>query len=96
MVSELATHSPMVYLVMVFSIFFQVQGTIMCKKLYQSWEHIFYEFECGNKNKKNMYICRCGEHSDYGTFTLLYQDTYPGLEVRIRIQSTFHGFGPKL
>jgi len=25
---------------------------------------------------------RCGEHSDYGTFTLLYQDTYPGLEVK--------------
>ncbi|XP_023341639.1 UPF0676 protein C1494.01 isoform X2 [Eurytemora carolleeae] len=25
---------------------------------------------------------RCGEHSDYGTFTLLYQDQYPGLQVK--------------
>jgi len=25
---------------------------------------------------------RCGEHSDYGTLTLLYQDSYPGLEVK--------------
>jgi len=25
---------------------------------------------------------RCGEHTDYGTFTLLYQDQYPGLEVK--------------
>lgn len=25
---------------------------------------------------------RCSEHSDYGTFTLLFQDEYPGLEVK--------------
>jgi len=25
---------------------------------------------------------RCGEHSDYGTFTLLYQDKYPGLQLK--------------
>jgi len=25
---------------------------------------------------------RCGEHSDYGTFTLLYQDQFPGLQVK--------------
>jgi isopenicillin N synthase-like dioxygenase len=25
---------------------------------------------------------RCGEHSDYGTLTLLFQDTSGGLEVR--------------
>ena len=27
-------------------------------------------------------IVRCGEHSDYGTITFLYQDDMAGLEVR--------------
>ena len=27
-------------------------------------------------------MCRCGEHSDYGTLTLLYQDELGGLEVK--------------
>jgi len=28
-------------------------------------------------------LVRCSEHSDYGTFTLLFQDEYPGLEVKL-------------
>lgn len=32
------------------------------------------------------YATRCGEHTDYGTFTLLSQDTEGGLEVLVRTE----------
>jgi isopenicillin N synthase-like dioxygenase len=37
---------------------------------------------------------RCGDHSDYGTLTLLYQDTFPGLEVKDKygVQCSFRVF----
>lgn len=36
-----------------------------------------------NESDVNKTVTRCGEHCDYGTFTLLVQDTEGGLEVKL-------------
>ncbi|PSN33777.1 hypothetical protein C0J52_23798 [Blattella germanica] len=38
-------------------------------------------------------VTRCGEHADYGTFTLLAQDCEGGLEASITVQTTNHRWG---
>lgn len=41
----------------------------------------------------NTTVTRCGEHCDYGTFTLLVQDSEGGLEVQLPNSEKWHRLG---
>lgn len=45
------------------------------------------------QDEVNKTVTRCGEHCDYGTFTLLAQDSEGGLEVQLPNSTKWHRLG---